>query len=106
MGATDIGVERLNPVDQSLRHKKVQSPVYRRRRRAAIGTVEPVENFVGPNGRVAGPDQLQHLPPQISQAGAMTAANPFGRRQRLIDASLVIVTGQTTSHILEGSFGH
>ena len=78
MGTADEGVERGNPVNQSMLKQKVQGPVDR-----GGGGVMSIrgqfgQNIVGAQRLVGLPDQLQHPFTDRSQAGVFIAADGMG----------------------------
>jgi len=91
--AADEGVEALDPVDQALFHQEVQRPVDRRRRRPLFALPEVVEDRIGADRAVAGPDQLQHPAAERGQSGPTLGANRFGQTQRVRNAARMVVRG-------------
>ena len=91
-GATDEGVQGRNPVHQPLLQEKVQRAVDRwRRRSSAILPRQGIENVVGAERLVAGPDQLQHPLAQRGEAHTGPLAQLLGGLQRITDTFAVVV---------------
>lgn len=89
--ASDIGVQRLDTMDEALLHQEVEGAVNRRRRRAALSVLEIAENVVGAYRRVTAPDEFEDLPTQIRQPRAAALAQDGGAVERVVNAGGVVM---------------
>ncbi len=91
IAAPDEGVQRLDPVDQLMIAQEIQRPVDGGGRYPVAFATQPVENVVGADRTMAGPDQLQHPAAQRRQTQTFRAAFALRRVERIRDAGDVIV---------------
>ena len=91
MAAADEGVHALDAVDQPVLDQEIERAVDGRRRRAEVLVAQLVEQRVGADRLVARPHQLEHAPAQRREAQVLPGAQLFGRRDRILDAVIVIV---------------
>ena len=91
MVAADKGIHALDTVDQAVLDQEVERPVDRRRRRAEFLAAQAVEQGVGADRLVPGPDQFENPPPQRRKAQAFGGAQLLRRGKRILDAVPVVV---------------
>ena len=88
---TDIGVERLDTMDQACLYQEIECAVDRRRRCGTTLAAKPVENVVRFDRRMPRPYECQHSTAQGSKAQplSLTARVCIGKRG--VDTLTVIV---------------
>jgi len=91
IGTTDKRIERIQAVDEVCLDQEIQRPVDCRRRDLPTSAIEAVQDIVGTDRLVAGPDQLQYPPALLCEAKSSLAADLYGRRNGFRYAMLVIV---------------
>ena len=91
VGAADVGVERVEPVNETGLDQEIERPVDGRWRGRLTLPTQLVENVVGTDRLVTVPDEGQHPAPQFREAQAAFAAEPLRRRDGGGYAAVVVV---------------
>lgn len=86
-----IGIQRFNPVDESMFLKKLECPVDRHGGRPLIKAFNAIKKVVSLGRLMAFPDQLEHLAANRREACAFFRAAFLGLCQRGLNAVLVVV---------------
>jgi len=91
MVAANEGIQRFQPMDETLFQQEIQRAIDGRRRCRAVIYLQLVENCIGADRGMAVPNQLQHPPPDRGQADAALLAEGLRTPERIDDAIAVIM---------------
>lgn len=91
MAAADIGVQRLDAVDQANLDQKVQRAVHRWRRGARVVRLQRLEDRIGADGLVPVPDDPQDVLSDFREAHASFRAEACRGLDCAVDAILMVV---------------
>ena len=91
--AADIGVSRLDAVNETVFEQELQRPIDRRRRDRTPAPAPPqaVENLIRPDRLVTAPNEFEHTAALFGQPQAFSRADLSRAFDRLIHAGSVIV---------------
>ena len=92
LGAADIGVQRLEPVDQPGGQQERERAIDRRRRGGTAFVAQLVEQLIGADRAVVLPHELEDPPAQGGQPQPPARAHRFGCGQGIVDAKGMVVS--------------
>ena len=91
--ARDIGIERVDAMNKSVRHKKVERPINRGGRRPLFGAAELIHELIGADRQMARAYELEHPPPHRRELRRRRSDACLGRRDGVRNAHVVVVLG-------------
>jgi hypothetical protein len=100
MRARDKCVTALHLVNKPMRLEKIQRTVNRDRRRPWAVTSHPLDNVIGPDGRMALGNAAEDLATLLSEASPATRAGALGTRQQVSCALGVVVVWGGNIHFV------
>ena len=89
--AAQIGIEAVDPVDQTFAAEKLQRPIDRGRRHAPAVLGQLIEDLIGADRRMAAPDQLEYPASQLGQARTAAGAQIVRLADRGMNATAMVV---------------
>src|SRR5262249_4137889 len=89
--AADEGVARFQAMDEALFKQEIERALDRRRGGAAAVALQGLEQRIGPDGRMAAPDEFQHASADVGEPGPALFAQHRRAVESIVDAVLMIV---------------
>lgn len=80
-------------MDQTVFEEEIESPVHRRRRGGAALLAQGIEDVIGADRLMSGPNQFEDAATDLREADAVVAAYDRRPVEGLIDAPVVVMIG-------------